>query len=69
MPKKKPAKETMPKKKPAKCAIVTPTPELLKKKLAQLDALRRKVKAAAGMSKPAKKPKRPRFTGSWGCGG
>jgi hypothetical protein len=45
-----------------------PTPEQLKAKLAELEVLRKKLKAAAG-GPGAKKKKKPRFSGSWGCGG
>jgi len=48
----------MPKKKP-------PTPEQVKAKLARLEALKKKLKAATG--KPAKPKRRPRFSGMWGC--
>lgn len=46
----------------------TPTPEEVKAKLAQIEALKKKLKEATGTpKKPAKKKRRPRFSGTWGC--
>jgi hypothetical protein len=45
----------------------SPTAEQIKAKLAELDALRKKLKAAVG-GPGAKKKKKPRFSGSWGLG-
>ena len=46
--------------------------EAARAKLKELDALKKKLKVAIGAAPPAKeakqKMKRPRFSGSWGCG-
>lgn len=68
MPRKRPKRKATPRK-----ALPAPNPlEAARAKLKELDGLKKKLKAAIGQApapKEAKpKMKRPRFSGSWGCG-
>jgi hypothetical protein len=49
------------------CAPLPDPVAAARAKLKELDALKKKVKAAMG-PEPAKKKHKPRFSGSWGCG-